>query len=90
MTYIVHFEAKADWLVIIPSNPIAGLDHEVVTTVQCGASHSLAVSATGKLYCWGKNSVGQCGKGTAAPLLSAHILTLIGNDRCTDTDRHDG
>jgi len=45
---------------------MAGLDHEVVTRVQCGASHSLAVTANGKLYCWGKNSVGQCGKGEYA------------------------
>ena len=39
------------------------ISHEQVALVQCGASHSLAVTVTGKLYAWGKNSQGQCGVG---------------------------
>lgn len=31
--------------------------------MQCGASHSLALSRTGRVYSWGKNSQGQCGLG---------------------------
>lgn len=29
----------------------------------CGASHSMAISWDGKLFCWGKNNQGQCGHG---------------------------
>lgn len=32
-----------------------------IVRVFCGVSHSLAVSATGVAYSWGKNSSGQCG-----------------------------
>jgi E3 ubiquitin-protein ligase HERC2 len=42
---------------------IHSLSGELIAAVQCGASHSLAVSATGKVYCWGKNTQGQCGVG---------------------------
>lgn len=37
---------------------------EIITSVQCGASHSMAITKkNGNVYMWGKNSQGQCGKG---------------------------
>ena len=45
--------------------PVATLNNEVVVSVQCGASHSLALTEAGSVYSWGKNTQGQCGHGTA-------------------------
>lgn len=57
---------------------VTALENEVVTQVQCGASHSLAVTDTGKLYSWGKNSQGQCGIGS---LEDALVPTLVSSLR---------
>ncbi|OQR95198.1 hypothetical protein THRCLA_07992, partial [Thraustotheca clavata] len=35
----------------------------IITTVYCGASHSLAITQQGHLYSWGKNNQGQTGHG---------------------------
>lgn len=45
--------------------PVVLLQHDVVTAVQCGASHSMALTNAGRIYSWGKNTQGQCGHGTA-------------------------
>ena len=42
---------------------LPGLVDVTVRQVQCGASHSLAVTTEGRMYSWGKNSQGQCGRG---------------------------
>lgn len=43
---------------------IKELLHEYVESVYCGASHSMAVvRRSGRVYTWGKNSQGQCGRG---------------------------
>jgi alpha-tubulin suppressor-like RCC1 family protein len=43
---------------------IKELVHEYVESVYCGASHSMAVvRRSGRVYTWGKNSQGQCGRG---------------------------
>lgn len=42
---------------------ITALAHEKVVSVQCGASHSLALTDAGTIYTWGKNTQGQCGVG---------------------------
>jgi RCC1 and BTB domain-containing protein len=43
---------------------IKDLVGEVIGSVQCGASHSMAITKkNGNVYIWGKNSQGQCGKG---------------------------
>ena len=44
--------------------------------VQAGASHSLALSETGILYSWGKNSQGQCGVGTTDDLLRPTVVQI--------------
>ncbi len=43
--------------------PVVLLQHERITAVQCGASHSMALTSSGKVYSWGKNTQGQCGHG---------------------------
>jgi alpha-tubulin suppressor-like RCC1 family protein len=45
--------------------PVTHLQHEVVTAVQCGASHSMALTNAGRVYSWGKNTQGQCGHGNS-------------------------
>ena len=40
-----------------------------IVSVQCGASHSLALSSTGSVYTWGKNTQGQCGTGHVGEVL---------------------
>ena len=42
---------------------VPGLVSVDVRSVQCGASHSMALCADGGVLCWGKNSQGQCGLG---------------------------
>lgn len=49
---------------------VAGLCSVVVKGIQCGASHSLALSVEGRLYSWGKNTQGQCGRGNLEDVLS--------------------
>ena len=43
---------------------------EVVTSLETGESHTCAVTASGKVKCWGSNSFGQLGDGTSALKLS--------------------
>lgn len=45
------------------AEPIVELDGHQIISVSCGASHSMALSKSGRLYTWGKNSQGQCGRG---------------------------
>ena len=39
------------------------LDGQNVTMIAGGEHHSIAVTAEGKVYCWGRNDEGQCGRG---------------------------
>ena len=48
---------------------ITSLGGDVIAAVQCGASHSLALSASGRVYTWGKNTQGQCGTGHLGEVL---------------------
>jgi alpha-tubulin suppressor-like RCC1 family protein len=45
------------------------LSNDFITSVQCGACHSLALNVKGELYCWGKNTQGQCGVGNIEDVL---------------------
>lgn len=40
-------------------NPLTG-----VVAVEAGVSHSMALTSSGVVYCWGSNGYGQCGTGT--------------------------
>ena len=48
---------------------VTGLLGESISAVQCGASHSMALGLGGAVYCWGKNTQGQCGMGHVDELL---------------------
>lgn len=37
------------------------LDHEDVIQIAVGVDHSLALTATGSIYSWGRNNLGQLG-----------------------------
>ena len=45
-----------------------------VVAVTAGAHHSCAVTASGRLYCWGRNEEGQLGDGTTT---ERHVPTLV-------------
>lgn len=53
------------------------LQSEKISAIYCGASHSLGLTATGAIYCWGKNSQGQCGLGTefSSEIMQISVLT---------------
>jgi alpha-tubulin suppressor-like RCC1 family protein len=56
---------------------ISALEDEVVTDIQCGASHSVVLTSSGAIYTWGKNTQGQCGLGhTDDVLLPKAIRSL--------------
>lgn len=48
---------------------IESLLGENIVSVQCGASHSSALSQSGLVYGWGKNTQGQCGNGHLCEVL---------------------
>ena len=48
-----------------------------ITRIQCGASHSLAITAEGRLYTWGKNSQGQCGLGHTDDVLQPTLVIML-------------
>ncbi len=43
---------------------IAGLEDEVVVGVECGREHTLALAASGRVFGWGYNGLGQLGLGS--------------------------
>jgi alpha-tubulin suppressor-like RCC1 family protein len=49
-----------------------------ISAVQCGACHSLALSASGSVYVWGKNSQGQCGLGHTDDVLRPTLVPSLG------------
>ena len=53
---------------------LSSLKGVTIVAVQCGASHSLALSSKGKVYTWGKNTQGQCGTGHVGEV---HLPYLI-------------
>ncbi|KAF4528876.1 hypothetical protein B566_EDAN017097 [Ephemera danica] len=54
---------------------ISGLQGVVVTKLECGYSHSLALSDLGVLYAWGANNHGQLGSGNKANLCNPTPIT---------------
>lgn len=62
--------------VFIPK-PISGLSGVGIITISCGDTHTLALSATGQLYSFGRNQNGQLGTGTDEDsLVPAHVDAL--------------
>ena len=59
---------------------IESLLEENIVSVQCGASHSTALSLSGLVYGWGKNTQGQCGNGhigeVLAPVLNMTLAAI--------------
>lgn len=50
---------------------------EDIVRVQCGASHSLALTRQGRVYTWGKNSQGQCGLGNMEDVFKPQLLKRL-------------
>ena len=42
---------------------VRGLEGQEIKMVAGGEHHTIAVTSEGKVYCWGRNDEGQCGKG---------------------------
>lgn len=42
--------------------PISLKSDIMFTKMSCGYKHTLAISNTGRVYCWGNNEDGKCGK----------------------------
>lgn len=57
---------------------VEGVAHCFISFIQAGASHSLALSSTGGLWTWGKNSQGQCGCGTNDDVLRPVLVSVNG------------
>ena len=60
------------------SSPVTDMDHCTIISVHCGASHSLALTDDGEVYCWGKNSQGQCGQGYIEDILLPKVVSHLG------------
>jgi alpha-tubulin suppressor-like RCC1 family protein len=56
---------------------VLDLDGFVVTSVCCGASHSLVITQNGRLFAWGKNAQGQCGRNGGEDVLRPIMNTTI-------------
>lgn len=54
------------------TQPTAVVGLSNVTEVRAGSEHTCALLATGEVWCWGRNQVGQLGDGTPPGSSSAH------------------
>jgi alpha-tubulin suppressor-like RCC1 family protein len=73
---LVNFNSTAT----SPSHANAGISSDIcIKTIQCGACHSLALTTSGTLYTWGKNTQGQCGLGVAEDVLSPTLNKILSN-----------
>eukprot|EP01031_Cornospumella_fuschlensis_P031544 gene31544-38125_t len=59
---------------------LSSLAFEKIVALQCGASHSLALTDKGQVYSWGKNSQGQCGHGNLEDVLKPALVKKFQND----------
>lgn len=64
--------------------PIASLHSRPVVRVCCGASHSLARTASGLLWAWGCNEHGQLGLGDTKPRFHPEQVKAMRVSRCVD------
>lgn len=49
-----------------------------LTRVACGGAHTAVLTSSGKVYCWGDNAAGQCGRRGAAPCDAPHEVQVEG------------
>jgi alpha-tubulin suppressor-like RCC1 family protein len=56
---------------------VTGLCSELIVSVTCGASHSLAITSKGQIYSWGKNSQGQNGIGNVEDTLKPVLVKKL-------------
>ncbi|CAJ1327670.1 unnamed protein product [Effrenium voratum] len=64
--------------------PVPSLHSRPVVRVCCGASHSLARTATGLLWAWGCNEHGQLGLGDLKPRFRPEQVKAMRVSRCVD------
>jgi alpha-tubulin suppressor-like RCC1 family protein len=58
-----------------------------ITQVSCGRSFTACLTSHGELFCWGRNSHGECGIGTVPPHGTAVVVLVeftisVMNDPC--------
>jgi alpha-tubulin suppressor-like RCC1 family protein len=71
---------------------VGGLPH-TITHVALGWSHAIALDSAGSVWAWGRNDLGQCGDGGAAPCVTAPARVALvcgcgGEDRGSDAPHH--
>ncbi len=62
-----------------PNSCCNSSNNTYIKSIQCGACHSLALTVTGMVYTWGKNTQGQCGLGIAEDILSPTLNKVLGS-----------
>lgn len=58
---------------------LTGFGGETVARIAAGSNHSLAVTATGRVYAWGANWQGQLGDGTTTQRLVPTLVPVLEN-----------
>eukprot|EP01035_Chromulina_nebulosa_P018786 gene18786-24553_t len=56
---------------------ISSMSDEIIVSIQCGASHSLALTGSGSVYTWGKNTQGQCGVSHTDDVLKPKMIRTL-------------
>lgn len=74
--------AGASYTVVDAATQVPGLSN--VIDVAAGYYHSAALTASGQVYCWGRNLEGQLGS-AAAPAMFSHVPVLVGGSIGTIT-----
>lgn len=57
---------------------VIGLDSVDVLAIDAGREHTCVLTATGSVKCWGNNSLGQLGDGTASTVIKPAPVDVIG------------
>lgn len=68
---------RAEATLLTQFNAVAGAAPPHIKAVQCGACHSLALTDSGTVYVWGKNSQGQCGLGHLDDVSRPTLVTAL-------------
>ncbi|CAB3366826.1 Hypothetical predicted protein [Cloeon dipterum] len=54
---------------------VAGLEGVLISRIECGSYHALALSTNGKIYAWGDSKFGQAGNGSTDPVTIATLVS---------------